>query len=86
MMAKLKDEEEKLKKAESTIAVMTMLKEGTVPETVAPIGEESGRAKQPALSARQGQLDDSKGGNGLQLENLPDIFTAPETSTTNGHK
>ena len=39
MMAKLKEEEEKLKKAESTIAVMTMLKEGTVPETVASTGE-----------------------------------------------
>lgn len=38
-MEKLKQEEEKLKKAENTIAVMTMLKEGTVPETVATAGE-----------------------------------------------
>lgn len=39
MMEKLKQEEEKLKKAENTIAVMTMLKEGTVPETVSTAGE-----------------------------------------------
>lgn len=39
MMEKLKQEEEKLKKAKNTIAVMTMLKEGTVPETVATAGE-----------------------------------------------
>ena len=39
MMEKLKQEEEKLKKAENTIAVMTMLKEGTVPETIATAGE-----------------------------------------------
>lgn len=39
MMDKLKQEEEKLKKAENTIVVMTMLKEGTVPETVATAGE-----------------------------------------------
>lgn len=38
-MEKLKQEEEKLKKAENTIAVMTMLKEGTVPETIATAGE-----------------------------------------------
>ena len=38
MMEKLKQEEEKLKKAENTIAVMTMLKEGTVPETIATAG------------------------------------------------
>ena len=37
-MQKLKQEEEKLKKAENTIAVMTMLKEGTVPETVTTAG------------------------------------------------
>ena len=41
MMEKLKQEGEKLKKAENTIAVMTMLKEGTVPETVATAGEHS---------------------------------------------
>ena len=35
MMAKLKEEEEKLKEAENKIAVMNMLKEGAVPETVA---------------------------------------------------
>ena len=40
-MEKLKQEEEKLKKAENTIAVMTMLKEGTVPETVTTAGENS---------------------------------------------
>lgn len=40
-MEKLKQEEEKLKKAENTIAVMTMLKEGTVPETVTTAGEHS---------------------------------------------
>lgn len=39
MIEKLKQEEEKLKKAENTIAVMTMLKEGTVPETVSTAGE-----------------------------------------------
>ena len=39
MMEKLKQEEEKLKKAENAIAVMTMLKEGTVPEAVATAGE-----------------------------------------------
>lgn len=37
-MEKLKQEEEKLKKAENAIAVMTMLKEGTVPEAVATAG------------------------------------------------
>lgn len=35
MIAKLKEEEEKLKEAENKIAVMNMLKEGAVPETVA---------------------------------------------------
>lgn len=34
MMEKLKEEEEKLRKAQNTISVMTMLKEGAVPETV----------------------------------------------------
>lgn len=38
MMEKLRQEEEKLKKAENTIVVMTMLKEGTVPETVSTAG------------------------------------------------
>lgn len=39
MVEKLKQEEEKLKKAENAIAIMTMLKEGTVPETVSTAGE-----------------------------------------------
>lgn len=34
MLEKMKEEEEKLKKAQSTIAVMTMLKEGSVPDTI----------------------------------------------------
>lgn len=34
MLHKLKEEEEKLKKAQNTIAVMTMLKEGSVPDTL----------------------------------------------------
>ena len=49
MMEKLKQEEEKLKKAENTIAVMTMLKEGTVPETVSTAGEHC-REKQNVFS------------------------------------
>lgn len=38
MMEKIKEEEEKLQKAQNTIAVMTMLKEGTVPETLPTAG------------------------------------------------
>lgn len=34
MLEKLKEEEEKLRKAQNTISVMTMLKEGAVPETL----------------------------------------------------
>lgn len=42
MVEKLEKEEEKLKKAENTIAVMTMLKDGTVPETISTSGESQG--------------------------------------------
>lgn len=42
MVEKLEKEEEKLKKTENTIAVMTMLKDGTVPETISTSGESQG--------------------------------------------
>lgn len=38
----MEKEEEKLKKTENTIAVMTMLKDGTVPETISTSGESQG--------------------------------------------
>ena len=44
MVEKLEKEEEKLKKTENTIAVMTMLKDGTVPETISTSGESQGDA------------------------------------------
>jgi len=39
MLDKLKEEEEKLKKAQNTITVMTMLKEGSVPDTLPVTGK-----------------------------------------------
>lgn len=39
MVEKLEKEEEKLKKTENTIAVMTMIKDGSVPETISTSGE-----------------------------------------------
>jgi hypothetical protein len=39
MMDNIKEEEEKLKKAQNTIAVMTMLKEGSVPDTMPTVGK-----------------------------------------------
>lgn len=42
MVEKLEKEEEKLKKTENTIAVMTMLKDGAVPETISTSGESQG--------------------------------------------
>lgn len=57
MVEKLKQEEEKLKQAENTIAVMTMLKEGTVPETVSTAGVADSSGKVEELEDRISQLE-----------------------------
>lgn len=70
MMEKLKQEEEKLKKAENTIAVMTMLKEGTVPETIATAGVADSSSKVEELEDRISQLEAARDELEVSVETL----------------
>ena len=70
MMEKLTQEEEKLKKAENTIAVMTMLKEGAVPETVATVGLADSGGKIEELEDRISQLEAARDELEVSVEKL----------------
>lgn len=70
MMEKLKQEEEKLKKAENTIVVMTMLKEGTVPETVSTAGVADSSSKVEELEDKISQLEAARDELEVSVEKL----------------
>lgn len=70
MVEKLKQEDEKLKKAENTIAVMTMLKEGTVPETIATSGVVDHGNKVEELEDRINQLETARDELEISVEKL----------------